>query len=136
MDICFCKIGLLSQCVASNEHEQRQCDFWKRSSASNSCMHRDDNMANRCGSLPAYDFAKENGLCRPSDEIELAFADVEEGWKAKDVLFACLDCANYKCMKLVQLASSTNGGLTYKNLEDTAMSCEHFLNKEEEITLW
>ncbi len=126
---CFCRPGLLSQCVASNYEEQKSCRFFVKSDCTDRCMNRNELMNNHCW----HPEAQSLGL--QSSEVERDFVDDEEGWALKDKKVICLDCLHYTCPKLMKLSvdARDSGGLTYEDLETIARSCKQYTNPRKEL---
>lgn len=130
---CFCRPDLLSQCVAGDYQEQMSCRFFIISGCGNKCMYRNEQLDNHCWQPDAQSM----GLCSEEEvEIELGSGDEEEeGWELKEEeAKTCIDCVNYKCMKLTMLAHQApiaRRGLTFGDLDQIADKCDHFDKRPE-----
>jgi len=132
--VCYCRQGIMSQCVAADEFEQRACSFSSQSQVrSKSCMHLNTNLNNHCWNPEAHLFSREHGVVRIEDvEEEICLADeiiIDEfpDTQRQD----CRCCILHPCHELIQKAHTAlhRGGLADVEYWDIGTSCPEFMDE-------
>lgn len=132
--VCYCKLGMMAQCVAKDVFEQQACHFSRQSSVSKKCMHLNVDMNNHCWNIKAHNFSTVHGVVRlediTTDEPETIYDESEELGLSAGVSRTCKTCLLYtSCVDLIDLARATPGGITDQNLWTKGSSCGSFLEE-------
>jgi hypothetical protein len=111
LGICYCELGIFSQCVADNRHDQFLCDFFEHSTIIHEkCMNHDNNN-NHCWSFKAQDFSKIHGVVRKEDVkssegVVSGPTIVVDQTTAYTPRRSCLSCENDPGCPLVPIAAA------------------------------
>jgi len=132
---CYCKMGIMAQCVAVNTDEQMACHFSVKSSNGFRCMHLNAKLDNHCWNTKAHDYSNEHGVVRLEDvefdEPEIIY-DASKEQELKEPRYNCRDCMSYtSCSKLINLATAAtaHGGITEQDLWNQASACGSYIEE-------
>jgi hypothetical protein len=133
---CYCKMGVMAQCVAKDVIEQQACFFSLQSSNGKRCMYLNTNINNGCWDVAAQDFSKMYGVVRIEDididEPETIFDESEELEMSAGVRRTCKSCLLYtSCLDLIDLAKVSPGGITEQDLWTKGTNCGDFLEETQ-----
>lgn len=136
---CYCKMGVMAQCVAKDMFEQQACWFSAQSANGKRCMYLNTNINNGCWDTAAHDFSEQYGVVRlediVEDEPETIYDESEELEMSDNVRRTCKNCLLYtSCPDLIDLANVSPGGVTEQDLWTKGSSCGDFL-EETQITI-
>ena len=132
--VCYCQLGIMSQCVAASLREQQACWFSSSSTVEKKCMHLNTDLNNHCWSPRAYDFSQRYGVVRMEDveEDEICLADeiiIDEPTliTRRD----CRVCILHPCHDLVQKANAAlhRGGLADVEYWDIGTMCPEYMDE-------
>lgn len=146
LGICYCKVDIVSTCVAKDRGDQFMCDYWEKHSFMDRCTHCDPDNDNHCWSFQAQDFGKMHGVItkenRPATPQryiapEAAAPTREFSAPAGGATIAggpprntCERCSGYPmCPLLPQEAAALGKGLTSLDGQDywnIGSGCPHF----------
>ena len=139
--MCYCKLGVMAQCVAKDVDEQMACFFSAQSSNGKRCMHLNENMNNHCWNPKAHEFSSMRGVVRFEDitepEPETIYDESKELGMETGPRRTCMNCINYNsCAKLIDLAVACAplGGITEQDLWTKGSSCDGYIG-ETKITI-
>ena len=134
MGICYCQMGIMSQCVAADYGDQYACDFFDKSGCADRCMHRNESMNNHCWNPEAQAFSREHGVIRVEDveldeefNINDDFIDEMPGPRRN-----CQNCILHPCHEIVQQANAAldRGGLAQQEFWDIGSACPEYSDEE------
>jgi hypothetical protein len=122
---CFCKKGVLSQCVAIDYSEQQSCQFFTKSGFADRCMNKNEQMEDHCWSAEAQVMGLQAGDPQAQDADTEAYELVDPGdLVVKDK--SCNVCHNFVCKVISDLNARTPGGCSHDDLIAMANGCEDF----------
>ena len=121
---CFCKPGIMSQCIALDYGEQQSCECFSKATFSNKCMNRNEYLNNHCWSGKAQSI----GL-RAAEEEEISLIVMSGETLERR---CCLNCTLYTCSTVAQAQhdAQPEGGLTVNDLWDMGTNCIAYLDEK------
>ena len=129
--ICFCKNGIIAQCVAGDWANQRRCHWYQKHSYADQCSFLNKNMSNHCWSQNAQmtgyveDMDLDARIEKVLDSTEVDTPIIEK----LDARMSCHDCLHFACSDVMSMNRRIQGGLTINMLRDMKDRCVLFENK-------
>ena len=117
---CFCKTGIMSECVAPNYGSQAVCVGFEKSGVASRCMHLNEDMNNHCWSLVAQDIGLRDEIVDGVDDTTPPSVHVD-----KDT--SCISCIRYSCTYLqTKMRATEPNQLTMDDLRAEAHNCQGY----------
>lgn len=87
---CYCVIGMMSKCTATDKEQQRMCHFSEKATVTDRCMYRNESIGNHCDCLDAQIFARTGKV----EEVEIDIDDhiVDDPIEALEMITSCATC--------------------------------------------
>jgi hypothetical protein len=131
---CYCKLGMMAQCVAKDLAEQQACWFSAQSANGKRCMYLNTNINHGCWDTAAHDFSEQYGVVRLEDivmdEPETIYDESDELGLLVGDRRTCKSCLLYtSCPDLIDLANVSPAGVTDNDLWTKGTSCGSFLEE-------
>lgn len=131
--ICYCEMGIMSQCVAMNYSDQYVCDFFIKSDGADKCIHHNESMNNHCWSPDAQAFSRIHGVVRAEDLEEGEEYNIEERFiDVSGPRRNCHSCIHHPCHEFIKMSNAAfdTGGISANDLWDIGTNCPEYEDDE------